>query len=52
MTPLLAFFLAIPVLRLPPEIILVEIVRRLVAPYVSAFLAGRRAIPDRPGAGA
>jgi hypothetical protein len=52
MTPLLAFFLAIPVLRLPPEIILVEIVRRLVAPYVSAFLAGRRPIPDRPGAGA
>ena len=52
MTPLLAFFLAVPVLRLPPEIILVEIVRRLVAPYVSAFLAARRTIPDRPGAGA
>ena len=52
MTPLLALFLAVPVLRLPPEIILVEIVRRLVAPYVSAFLAARRTIPDRPGAGA
>ena len=39
MTPLLAFFLAIPILRLPPEIILVEVVRRLVAPYLSPFVA-------------
>ena len=43
MTPLLAFFLAIPILRLPPEIILVEVVRRLVAPYLTGFLARRRA---------
>ena len=47
-SPLLAFFLAIPILRLPPEIILVDIVRRLVAPELKAWLAGRRAIPDRP----
>ena len=50
MTPLLAFFLAIPILRLPPEIILVDIVRRLVAPYLSAYLASRRAIPVGPPA--
>lgn len=52
MTPLLAFFLAIPILRLPPEIILVDIVRRLVAPYLSAYLADRRAIPVGPPAAA
>ncbi len=48
MTPLLAFFLAIPILRLPPEIILVEVVRRLVAPYLTGFLARRRSIGTTP----
>lgn len=48
MTPLLAFFLAIPILRLPPEIILVEVVRRLVAPGLRAWFEGRRPIPNRP----
>jgi hypothetical protein len=46
-SPLLAFFLAIPILRLPPEIIIVEVVRRLVAPYVTGYLDSRRAIPPR-----
>jgi len=48
MTPLLAFFLAIPILRLPPEIILVEVVRRLVAPYLGPFLARWRPLAPRP----
>lgn len=48
MSPLLAFFLAIPILRLPPEIIVVEVVRRLLAPSVTAYVAGLRA-PDPPG---
>jgi len=39
MTPLLAFFLAIPILRLPPEIILVEVVRRLLTPYLGPLIA-------------
>lgn len=43
MTPLLAFFLAIPILRLPPEIILVEVGRRLLQPTVTGYFAGRRA---------
>jgi hypothetical protein len=47
MTPLLAFFLAIPILRLPPEIIVVEIVRRLVAPSVTAYV-GRLRGPAAP----
>ena len=48
MTPLLAFFLAIPILRLPPEIILVEIVRRLVTPGLLGWFQARRPIPIRP----
>ena len=43
MSPLLAFFLAIPILRLPPEIILVEVGRRLLAPTVTGYFARRRA---------
>jgi hypothetical protein len=39
MSPFLAFFLAIPFLRLPPEIIVVEVVRRLLAPTVSGYVA-------------
>lgn len=50
MSPVLAFFLAIPILRLPPEIILVEVVRRLVTPYVAEFVAARRSIPAGPPA--
>jgi len=42
MSPLLAFFLAIPILRLPPEIIIVEVVRRLLAPSVTGYLDRRR----------
>ena len=42
MSPLLAFFLAIPVFRLPPEIIIVEAVRRLLAPTVTGYLGRRR----------
>jgi hypothetical protein len=45
MTPLLAFFLAIPMLRLPPLIILVEIIRRLLAPTVVGWI--RRRLPAR-----
>jgi hypothetical protein len=45
MSPLLAFFLAIPILRLPPEIILVDVGRRLLAPTVTGYLARRRAGP-------
>jgi hypothetical protein len=52
MSPLLAFFLAIPILRLPPEIILIEVARRLVAPYVTGYLDSRRQIAARPPAGA
>ncbi len=48
MSPLLAFFLAIPMLRLPPEIILVEAIRRLIAPYVSARLSRLHPIADAP----
>ena len=48
MSPLLAFFLAIPILRLPPEIIVVEVVRRLLAPSVTAYVARLRA-PEPPG---
>ncbi len=48
MSPLLAFFLAVPILRLPPEIILVDIVRRLVAPELRAWFAGRRPIRTGP----
>ena len=52
MTPLLAFFLAIPILRLPPEIILVEIVRRLVRPpaWPGSSPPGGPS-PDRPARG-
>lgn len=32
MSPVLALFLAIPLLRLPPEIIVLEVIRRLLAP--------------------
>ena len=49
MTPFLAFFLAIPELRLPPEIITIEIARRLVSPTVMRAVArwrGSAAIPD------
>ena len=42
MSPFMAFFLAIPFLRLPPEIILVEVVRRLLAPTVSGYVASLR----------
>jgi hypothetical protein len=49
MSPLLAFGLAIPLLRLPPEIILVEVVRRLVTPpltnYVATWRASRASAP-------
>jgi len=49
MSPFLAFFLAIPFLRLPPEIIVVEVVRRLLAPTVSGYVASlwsrRRSAP-------
>ena len=48
MTPLLAFFLAIPMLRLPPLIIVVEIVRRLLAPTVVGWVR-RRSLPSRLG---
>jgi hypothetical protein len=52
MTPLLAFFLAIPMLRLPPVIIVVEIVRRLVGPSIVGWIRRQR-LPgqaDRPSA--
>ena len=42
MSPLLAFFLAIPIGRLPPAIIIVEVGRRLLAPTVSGYLDRRR----------
>ncbi len=38
MSPLLAVFLAIPTPRLPPQVIVVEVVRRLVAPSVTRRL--------------
>jgi hypothetical protein len=38
MSPLLAVFLAIPSLRLPPVIIIIEIGRRLVAPRMRGLL--------------
>ena len=38
MSPLLATFLAIPTPRLPPQVIVVEVVRRLVAPSVTCRL--------------
>ena len=50
MSPLLAFFLAIPFLRLPPEVIIVEAVRRVLAPYVTGYLDRCRAIPAGPPA--
>jgi hypothetical protein len=42
MSPLLAFFLAIPVFHLPPEIIVIEVGRRLLAPSVRGYLDRRR----------
>jgi len=42
MSPLLAFFLAIPIGRLPPAIIIVEVGRRLLAPTVTGYLDRRR----------
>ncbi len=51
MSPLLAVFLAIPNPRLPPQIIVVEVVRRLVAPSVTRRLARWKAamrFPDEP----
>ena len=48
MTPLLAFFLAIPELRIPPEVITVEIVRRLVAPTVMGYVARWRGTDEPP----
>jgi hypothetical protein len=45
MSPLLAFFLAIPFLRLPPWIIVVEVIRRMLTPTVSGYLASLRARP-------
>ncbi len=47
MTPLLAFFLAIPMLRLPPLIILVEIIRRLLAPTVVGWIRAAACPPGR-----
>ena len=41
MSPLLAVFLAVPILRLPPEIIIVEMVRRLIAPVRDGLPADR-----------
>ncbi len=46
MSPLMAIVLAIPAFHLPPEIIIVEVIRRLFAPAVTGYL-GRR----RPAAG-
>lgn len=42
MSPLLAFFLAIPIFHLSPEIIVIEAGRRLLAPTVSGYLDRRR----------
>lgn len=42
MSPLLAVFLAVPTLRLPPVIIVLEIGRRLLAPRVSGWLVRLR----------
>ncbi len=42
MSPLLAIFLAIPIFHLPPEIIVLEGIRRLVAPYVTGIIRRRR----------
>lgn len=38
MSPLLAFLLAIPILRVPPVVITIEVCRRLLAPHVSGLL--------------
>jgi hypothetical protein len=50
MSPLLAIFLAIPLFHLPPEIIIVEVVRRLltrpVSGYVTRFRGRPQAVPD------
>lgn len=46
MSPFLAVLLAVPMLRQPPVVIVLEIVRRLVAPWVV-----RRLIPPGPGRG-
>jgi hypothetical protein len=46
MSPLLASFLAIPVFHLPPETIVIEVGRRLLAPSVRGYLDRRR-----PGSG-
>ena len=51
MSPLLAVFLAVPFLRLPPWIIMAEVLRRMVAPTVSAWLATvRTRRPSAPAA--
>ena len=42
MSPFLAVFLAVPLLRLPPQIIIVEVVRRLIAPSVTGYIARHR----------
>ena len=49
MSPVLAFGLAIPDLRLPPVIIVIEVVRRLLAPPVTRYLDRRR--PGDPTTG-
>jgi hypothetical protein len=45
MSPLLAIFLAIPLFHLPPEIIIVEVVRRLLTRPVSGYVARFRGRP-------
>jgi hypothetical protein len=47
MSPLLAVFLAVPLLRLPPQVIILEVVRRLIAPYVTGYL-DRHRLPAQP----
>jgi hypothetical protein len=49
MSPLLAVFLAVPLLRLPPQVIILEVVRRLIAPYVTGYLDRHRRPAQPPG---
>lgn len=48
MSPLLAALLAIPELRWPPVIIVLEVARRLVAPWVTRLLAPPPPAPPAP----
>ena len=51
MSPLLAFFLAIPTFHVPPEVIIVEAARRLSAPTIIGWISHkhRRGDPDPQG---